>query len=92
MRPDGKSNLADKGRGVATTMLIAPIKLYQLTLSPILGNVCRYTPSCSRYAVEALERHGPVKGLYLAVRRILRCNPWHEGGWDPVPPPQDEMK
>ena len=66
-------------------MLIAPIRLYQLTLSPMLGNVCRFTPSCSRYAVEALERFGPVKGLYLATRRILRCNPWHEGGVDPVP-------
>ena len=74
-----------KGRGIATAMLIAPIRLYQMTLSPMMGNVCRFTPSCSRYAVEALQRHGPVKGLYLTARRILRCNPWNEGGWDPVP-------
>lgn len=73
------------GRGVATAMLIAPIRLYQMTLSPMIGNVCRYTPSCSRYAVEALQKHGPVKGLILAATRIMRCNPWHEGGWDPVP-------
>lgn len=53
----------------------------------MLGNVCRFTPSCSCYAIEALEKHGPVKGLYLAVRRIMRCNPWHEGGFDPVPEP-----
>ncbi len=75
------------GRGIATAMLIAPIRLYQMTLSPVMGNVCRYTPSCSRYAVEALQKHGPVKGLMLAAARIMRCNPWHAGGWDPVPEP-----
>ena len=81
----GRSNGVFSGHGIATAMLIAPIRLYQLTLSPMLGNVCRFTPSCSRYAIEALEKHGPVKGLYLAARRIMRCNPWHEGGFDPVP-------
>ena len=81
----GRLGRRSRGTGIVTAMLIAPIRLYQLTLSPMLGNVCRFTPSCSRYAVEALERFGPVKGLYLATRRILRCNPWHEGGVDPVP-------
>jgi hypothetical protein len=83
---DGRS-ASGVARDIATAMLIAPIRLYQLTLSPMMGNVCRYTPSCSRYAVEAIRKHGPVKGLSLAARRILRCNPWHEGGWDPVPEP-----
>lgn len=52
--------------------------------------VCRYSPSCSGYAITAIERHGAVRGAGMAVRRILRCHPWHEGGWDPVPPPRGE--
>ena len=62
------------------------IKLYQKTLSPFIGNQCRYHPTCSCYAHQALERHGAVKGVYLAMRRILRCHPWSKGYWDdPVP-------
>lgn len=62
------------------------IKIYQYLISPVLGPHCRYEPSCSAYAVEALQRFGVIKGLWLAVKRLSRCHPWHEGGYDPVPP------
>ena len=67
--------------------LIAPIRLYQWTLSPLLGVNCRYAPSCSAYAAEAITTHGPVKGLWLAARRLTRCHPWGGAGYDPVPQP-----
>ncbi len=67
--------------------LILLIRTYQLLLSPLLGNHCRFYPSCSQYAVEAIERHGAWRGSLLAVRRLLRCHPWHPGGIDPVPEP-----
>ena len=63
------------------------IRLYRYLVSPLLGPNCRFYPSCSCYAEEALEHHGIVRGSYLAARRILRCHPWHPGGYDPVPPP-----
>ncbi|ACL05818.1 protein of unknown function DUF37 [Desulfatibacillum aliphaticivorans] len=66
-------------------LLIIPIRIYQRFVSPILGPHCRFYPSCSQYAVEAIEKHGPVKGGWLAVRRILRCHPLNPGGFDPVP-------
>lgn len=66
-------------------ILILPIKIYQWVLSPILGQNCRHTPTCSHYAVEALKVWGPFQGLYLAIRRVLRCHPWNDGGYDPVP-------
>ncbi len=66
-------------------LLIAPIRLYQVTLSRILPPSCRFAPSCSAYAITALERHGPLKGGWLAVRRIGRCHPWGSSGYDPVP-------
>lgn len=68
-----------------TQLLIYPIRFYQRYISPMLPPACRFTPTCSQYAVEALQKHGPVKGLYLAVRRILRCHPWGGSGYDPVP-------
>jgi uncharacterized protein len=64
---------------------MALIRLYQRTLSPLLPSACIYTPTCSRYGYEAFERHGFFKGFYLTVKRILRCHPFHEGGFDPVP-------
>ena len=70
---------------LSSRILIAPIRLYQRFLSPLLPPSCRFTPSCSHYAVEALARHGPVKGGWLAVRRIGRCHPWGGTGYDPVP-------
>ena len=68
-----------------TRLLILPIRFYQRYISPMLPPACRFTPTCSQYAVEALQKYGPLKGLYLAVKRILRCNPWGGSGYDPVP-------
>lgn len=65
--------------------LIFPIRFYQLCISPMFPGSCRFTPTCSQYAVEALRVHGPLKGLWLATRRILRCHPWGGSGYDPVP-------
>ena len=67
-------------------LLIAPIRVYQYAISPLLGQRCRYYPSCSNYAVGALREHGAVRGFGLASWRILRCNPFSNGGYDPVPP------
>jgi putative membrane protein insertion efficiency factor len=61
---------------------------YQWTVRPVLGCNCRFHPSCSDYALEALRGHGAARGAWLAARRVLRCNPWHPGGLDPVPPPR----
>jgi len=79
----------DKGRApLRNTLLIrmmtAAIRLYQLIVSPALGPCCRFYPTCSQYAVEALRRHGIGRGTVLSVKRILRCHPFHSGGYDPV--------
>lgn len=66
-------------------MLIGLIRLYQ-ALSAGRPPACRYTPSCSQYAIEAIERHGPIRGVVLAARRVARCNPFSSGGYDPAPP------
>jgi hypothetical protein len=66
-------------------LLLAFVKAYRYAISPMLGSNCRYHPSCSDYAVEAIERHGAGKGLWLAMKRIGRCHPWSAGGFDPVP-------
>jgi len=66
-------------------LLIQPIRFYQRFISPYTPPTCRFTPSCSQYAIEAICKHGPFKGLALAVWRILRCNPWGGSGYDPVP-------
>lgn len=66
-------------------LVIILIRIYQWTISPLIGDVCRFTPSCSHYAVEAFQKHGFFKGCWLAIRRIIRCNPWCDGGNDPVP-------
>ena len=67
-------------------LLIFGVRAYQVGLSPLLPASCRYYPSCSAYAIEALERHGALAGSYLAARRLVRCHPWCDGGCDPVPP------
>ncbi|MEW9899912.1 membrane protein insertion efficiency factor YidD [Chitinivorax sp. PXF-14] len=66
-------------------ILVFLIRIYQYTISPLLGPRCRFTPSCSQYAIEAVQKHGVVKGGWLATRRICRCHPFHPGGHDPVP-------
>ncbi|MBR1935639.1 MAG: membrane protein insertion efficiency factor YidD [Muribaculaceae bacterium] len=70
---------------VAKWILILPIRFYQRCISPLTPPVCRFTPSCSHYAVEAIQKHGPIKGTWLAIKRIARCNPWGGSGYDPVP-------
>lgn len=71
--------------GLLVGPLIGLVRLYQRLLSPLLGPRCRFHPTCSTYAIQALERHGAVRGSWLAVRRIVRCHPLNEGGFDPVP-------
>lgn len=66
-------------------LIVALIQVYRYTLSPLLGPSCRFHPSCSEYAQQAVMRHGALRGAWLTVTRILRCNPWHCGGHDPVP-------
>ena len=67
-----------------------PIRIYRLVFSPWVGFNCRYQPTCSAYALEALEKHGPIKGVWLAARRIGRCHPWGGDGYDPVPEQPDD--
>jgi hypothetical protein len=64
---------------------IVLIKLYQWIISPWLGNKCRYTPTCSHYGIEALKKYGPIKGLWLTIKRVSKCHPWGGHGYDPVP-------
>ncbi|MEJ5287602.1 membrane protein insertion efficiency factor YidD [Bacteroidetes/Chlorobi group bacterium Naka2016] len=61
------------------------VKLYQLFISPLLAPSCRFYPTCSNYSIEAFKKHGAIKGLWLSIRRVARCNPLHPGGYDPVP-------
>lgn len=69
-------------------LLTGLVRAYQLLISPVLPPSCRFTPSCSAYAVQALARHGAVRGTWLAVTRVCRCHPWNDGGYDPVPEPK----
>jgi len=92
--PEGRSNTAEPSRSRSgalysarmRTVLLLLIDGYRLLLSPFFGSQCRFYPTCSAYAREAIEVHGSFKGTWLAVRRILRCGPWHPGGVDKVPP------
>jgi hypothetical protein len=70
---------------IARRAVIALLRGYKLAISPFLGMSCRFHPSCSEYAMEAVERHGVARGLWLSTKRVVRCHPWHPGGYDPVP-------
>ena len=69
-----------------TLVLVLAIRVYQVVLSPLLGDCCRFEPSCSKYALQALDKHGLIAGSVLAIKRVIRCNPRNSGGIDPVPP------
>lgn len=73
-------------RSISIFPLIVLVRLYQVTLSPLLGGQCRYHPTCSNYAIEALKEHGALRGSWMVASRIGRCNPFAKGGYDPVPP------
>lgn len=66
-------------------LLLLPVRFYQYAISPLMASHCRHYPTCSQYAVEAISHHGSLKGVYLSVKRLLRCHPWAEGGYDPIP-------
>ena len=66
-------------------ILILLIRVYRFLISPVLGNHCRFHPSCSSYALTAIEQYGALRGCWMGLRRLLRCHPWHPGGFDPVP-------
>ena len=81
--------MARTTRNPLVPVLRAVIRAYQLVISPLLGPSCRYAPTCSEYAIQAFEKHGVLRGGWLAVRRLLRCHPWGGSGYDPVPEPPD---
>lgn len=86
MRNKAMTAMNDKIRKVAIAPLVLLIRFYQVCISPYKGAAsCRFTPTCSAYALEALRKYGPFKGGWLALRRILRCHPWGGSGYDPVP-------
>ena len=76
----------DGSRALVARAMIGILRFYQRWISPAFPPTCRFYPSCSAYAIEALQVHGPLRGSWLTVRRLLRCAPWHPGGIDPVPP------
>lgn len=76
---------------IARRLLLGLIRGYRYLVSPLLGPRCRFHPSCSAYALEAIERYGALRGGYLGVRRLLRCHPFHAGGYDPVPSPHVDL-
>lgn len=76
-----------QAKKLPSAALAGAVRAYQLTVRGVIGSHCRFEPSCSHYAIEALHTHGALRGTALATRRILRCNPWNAGGFDPVPSP-----
>lgn len=89
MRPEpaGTPNAVSRGQAGLRRLAVMPIGLYRLLISPLLGPNCRYMPTCSAYATEAVLAHGVLRGGWMAIKRILRCHPWTAGGYDPVPSP-----
>ncbi len=73
-----------RATAAVSAALLLLLQLYRVLISPFLGPCCRFVPSCSEYASQAVRRHGPVRGSWMALRRLLRCHPLHSGGWDPV--------
>ena len=74
------------------TLCVFPIRVYQRSISPVLPPACRYYPTCSAYAVEAVMTHGVLRGGWLALKRLARCHPWGGSGYDPVPPPTGRLR
>ena len=72
-------------QSISTSLLILLVRIYRWVISPLFPPVCRFQPTCSQYAIEAIARFGAVRGSWLAMRRVTRCHPWHPGGYDPVP-------
>lgn len=83
--------ISNRIRRPSTLIFLAVIKFYQYLISPFLGQRCRFYPSCSNYSEQAITEHGTIKGLYLSVKRLLRCHPLSDGGFDPVPSIQREQ-
>ncbi len=79
-------------RQIATFLVLLPIRFYQYVISPLIGSNCRFQPTCSEYAKQAIELHGPLKGGWLALKRIGRCHPLGSSGYDPVPEPKTHRK
>lgn len=77
---------------IIKALFIFPIRVYQYTISPLLGQNCRHTPTCSAYTVEAIQEWGPLKGIWLGMKRIAKCHPWGTSGYDPVPKKCCEQK
>lgn len=84
---DPNSSSYSRIKTILSFPFILFIRFYQYVISPAIGPKCRYTPTCSQYGIEALKLHGPIKGLWLTLKRIGRCNPWGGSGYDPVPLP-----
>jgi hypothetical protein len=88
---DTEDQAATRRPGPVARVLLVPVGFYRRWISPVLPPSCRFEPSCSAYAVEALTTHGAPRGSWLTVRRLLRCGPWHPGGYDPVPPRSPDL-
>lgn len=88
----GVAELSAARPSVASRLLLMAIRVYQGFLSPLMPSACKFYPSCSRYAYEAVERHGGRRGAWLAAQRLLRCRPFVPGGFDPVPEPEDATR
>ena len=77
--------MGEQMKKLLTKILLLPIYFYKYSISPMLPPSCRYVPTCSEYAIEALKKYGPIKGVWLAIKRLSRCHPWGGHGYDPVP-------